>query len=42
MTLDLMRQQNVVITAVSSPADNIKVTVPLDIAVLEQLNLSSD
>jgi 2-C-methyl-D-erythritol 4-phosphate cytidylyltransferase len=42
MTLDLMRQHNVVVTAVSSPADNVKVTVPLDLVLLEQWNLSSD
>lgn len=42
MTLDLMRQHNVVVTAISSPADNVKVTVPLDLVLLEQRNLSSD
>ena len=36
MTLDLMRQQNVVVTAIQSPPDNIKVTVPLDLVVLDQ------
>jgi hypothetical protein len=35
MTLDLMRQQNVVVTAIPSPPDNITVTVPSDITALE-------